>query len=57
MCSFTILDDDPNLIQQTEFTANLDQINGTTTFFIFEEAKGTILHFSKENVKVFQFYF
>ena len=45
--------DDPKSIQQFNFTGNLDRAKGTTMFFITEEAKETILDFSRETVKVF----
>ena len=37
---------DPRAIQQINFTANLDKDGNTTTFFIIEEAKETVLDFS-----------
>ena len=37
------LDADPRAIQQINFTANLDRDGNTTTFFIIEEAKETVL--------------
>ena len=40
------LDADPRAIQQINFTANLDKDGNTTTFFIIEEAKETVLDFS-----------
>ena len=45
------LDADPKAIQQIDFTGNLEQ--QTTIFFIFEEAKETVLDFSQGTVKVF----
>ena len=42
------LDTDPRAIQQINFTANLDHAGNKTTFFIFEEAKETVLDFSLE---------
>ena len=47
------LDADPKAIQQTNFTRNLNRVEGATMFFIIEEAKGTVLDFSKGTVKVF----
>ena len=47
------LDVDPRAIQHNNFTANLDR----EIFFIIEEAKETVLDFSKETVKVLQMYF
>ena len=46
------LDADPRVIQQINFTANLDRAGNTTIFFIIEEAKDTVLEFSKGTVKV-----
>ena len=43
---------DPRAIQQINFTANLDRANNTRIFFILEEAKETVLHFSQGTVKV-----
>ena len=37
------LDADPKAIQQINFTGNLDQREGATTFFIIEEAKEIVL--------------
>lgn len=39
------LDGDPKVIQQINFTTNLDCSAGAKTFFIIEEIKGTILDF------------
>ena len=47
-----VLDADPRSIQQINFTANLDRTGNTTMFFIIEEAKETILDFSRGTVKV-----
>ena len=47
------LDADPKLIQQTNFTGNLDRAEGATIFFIVEEAKQTILDFSQRIVNFF----
>ena len=46
------LDADPRAIQQINFTANLDRAGNTRVYFIFEEAKETILDFSQGTVKV-----
>ena len=46
------LDADPKAIQQISFSGNLDRAEGSTMFFIIEEAKKTVLDFSKETVKV-----
>ena len=48
-----VLDADPRAIQQINFTANLDRTGNTTMLFIIEEAKETILDFSRGTVKVF----
>ena len=37
------LDADPKAIQQINFTGNLDQTEGATTFFIIEKAKEIVL--------------
>ena len=46
------LDSDPKAIQQINFTGNIDRTGNTTIFFFNEEAKETILDFSKETVRV-----
>ena len=46
------LDADPRVIQQINFTANLDRAGNTRFYFILEEAKETILDFSQGTVKV-----
>ena len=46
------LDADPKVIQQINFTRNLDRAQGATMFFIIEEANETVLDFSKGTVKV-----
>ena len=46
------LDADSKAIQQIDFTGNLDREEGQTMFFIIEEAKETVLYFSKRTVKV-----
>ena len=46
------LDADPRVIQQINFTANLDKNGNTRIYFILEEAKGTVLDFSQGTVKV-----
>ena len=51
------LDADPKAIQQINITWNLDRAGNTQMFFIIEESKETILHFSKGTVKVLWFYF
>ena len=42
---------DPRVIQQINFAENLDRANNTKIFFIFEEAKETVLDFSQRNLK------
>ena len=51
------LDADPTAIQQINFTGDLDRAEGSTMFFMIEEAKETVLDFSKLAVKVLWFYF
>ena len=51
------LDTDLKAIQQIKFNGNLDKVEGSTMFFIIEEAKETVLDFSKETVIVLWFYF
>ena len=46
------LDADLKAMQQINFTGNLDRAEGPTMFFIIEEAKETVLYFSKVTVKV-----
>ena len=46
------LNDDPKAIQQINFTANLDRVGNTRIYFILEEAKETVLDFSRRTVKV-----
>ena len=50
------LDVDPKAIQPIDFTANLDRAEGSTMFFIIEEAKKTVLDFSKGTVKVLRLF-
>ena len=45
------LDADPKVIQQINFTANLDRAGNTRIYFILEEAKETVSDFSKGTVK------
>ena len=47
------LDYDPKAIQQINFAGNLEQ--QATIFFLIEEAKETVLDFSKGTVQVFSF--
>ena len=46
------LDADPKAIQQINFTGNLERAGDTRIYFILEEAKETVLDFSKGTVKV-----
>ena len=46
------LDADPRVIQQINFTANLDRGGNTTIFFIIEDPKETVLDFSQGTAKV-----
>ena len=46
------LDADPRAIQQINFPANLDRAGNTRIYFLLEEAKETILDFSRGIVKV-----
>ena len=46
------LDADDRANQQVNFTLNLDRSGSTRIYFIFEEAKETILDFSQGTVKV-----
>ena len=46
------LDPNPKVIQQINYTANLERDRNTTTFFIIEEAKENVLDFSQETVKI-----
>ena len=46
------LDANPKAIRQINFTRNLSREEGATMFFIIEEAKETVLDFSKGTVKV-----
>ena len=46
------LDAYPTANEQINFTANLDRAGNTRIYFIFEEAKETILDFSQGTVKV-----
>ena len=46
------LDADPRVIQQVNFTANLDRAGNARIYFILEEAIETVLDFSQGTVKV-----
>ena len=50
------LDADPEAMQKITFTGNVDRAQSSTTFFITEETKETVLDFSKGTVKVLLFY-
>ena len=47
----------PKVIKQNNFTGNVHQGGNTQLFFIMEEAKETVLDFSKGTVKLLWFYF
>ena len=49
------LQSDPKAIQKNNFTRNLDRAECPTMFSIIEEAKETVLDFSKGTVKVLWF--
>ena len=51
------LDVDPKAMQQINFIGNLDRGEGAALFFIIEEAKETLLDYSKQTVKVLWFFF
>ena len=46
------LDADPKVIQQINFTANLDREGNTRFCFILEEAQEIVFEFSQGTVKV-----
>ena len=46
------LDADPRVIQQINFTTNLERAGNTTMFFIIERAKEIVFEFSQGTVKV-----
>ena len=52
-----MLDADPKALQQINFTGNLNRDENAQIFFIIEEAKETVLEFSKGIMKVLWFYF
>ena len=52
-----VLDVDPKVDQQINFTANLDRAGNTRFYFILEEAKETVFQFSQGTVKVLQVQF
>ena len=49
------LDADLRAIQQINFTGNLDRAGNKTMFFIYKEAKETVLDFAQETVKFCKF--
>ena len=49
------LDADPKSTQQINFTGNLNRAECATMFFIAEQAKETVLDFSKGTVKYYDF--
>ena len=46
------LDCGPKVIQQINFTANLDRVGNTRFYFILEEPKETVFEFPQGTVKV-----
>ena len=52
-----VLDANPRVIQQINFTANLDRAGDTRIYFILEEAKEIISVFSQGTAKVLQTYY
>ena len=47
LCKQQAPDADPKAMQQINFTGNLDRAGNTVMFFIIEETKETIKHFSQ----------
>ena len=47
-----VLDSDPRVVEQINFTANLDKAGNTRIYFILEEGKQTKLDFSPGTGKV-----
>ena len=47
-----VLDVDPKVIEQINFTANLDRGGNTRLYFILEKVKETVFEFSQGTVKV-----
>ena len=47
-----VLDADPRVSQETNFTANIVRAGNTRIYFVLEEAKETRLDFSQGTVKV-----
>ena len=46
------IETDPKIMQQVNFTGNLDQAGNTTVFFIIKEALKTILDFLQATMSV-----
>ena len=46
------LDADPRVIEQINFTVNLNRAENTRVYFILQEAKESILDFSQGTVKI-----
>ena len=51
------LDADPKAIKQINFMRDLVRAKGSKMFFIIEEAKETVLYFSKGTVKGLKYYY
>ena len=47
-----VLDADPEVSQQINFTANLERVENIRFYFILEGAKETVIEFSQGTVKV-----
>ena len=47
-----MLDANPRLVQQINFTGNIEQFGDTKMILILEEIKGSIVDISKGTVKV-----
>ena len=52
LCEQQELDADPRAIQQINYTAFSERVEGATIFFINEQAKETVFEFSQGTVKV-----
>ena len=52
-----VLDADAKAKPQINFTGNLEWDSDETMFFIIEEAKETVFHFSQGTIKVLWIYF
>ena len=51
------LDADPKALQEINFTGNISRAEGEVVSFVIEQAKETVLDFSKGTMRVLQFYF